>query len=72
MDVSGINIYARKESVIGIYFESSLPPLPVIGETSSGSYTVCNIQGTQTTQILNCTSDSIQADLVIFANAEIG
>ncbi len=72
VDVSGNMIYARKESVVGIYFESSLQPLPVIGETSSGSYTVCNIQGNKTTQILNCTSDSIQADLVIFANAQIG
>ena len=66
-------LFARKGSVIGVYFEVHQFPLSVIGFLSgSGSkYMLCKHEGTRETNSLNCTS-SIIPNLVLFAKAGIG
>ena len=72
IDVSDSGLYVRKGSFVGIYFENSNNPLPVIGKKNSGAFSVCYKQGLDTTLELNCTSDFIETNLVIFAEAQIG
>ena len=68
--ISGI--YIRKGTVIGVYFESGKKALPILGETNSGSYSLCELQGSIDTDSLDCTSNNIQNNLVLHAQATIG
>ena len=68
--ISGINI--RKGTVIGVYFESGKKALPILGETNSGSHSLCKLQGSKDTDSLDCTLNKIENNLVLHAQAKIG
>ena len=65
-------IHIRKGTVIGVYFESEEYALPVLGKTTSGSHSLCKLQGSIDADSLDCTSNSIQDNLVLHAQAKIG
>ncbi len=68
------NLYARKGSVIGVYFEANETPLSVIGQVTSpsSSYSVCRKEGTKISTVpINCTLNMVP-NLIIFAQAHIG
>ncbi len=72
-DNASNKLYVRKGAIIGLFFEPSVTPLPVIGNVSgSTNYTVCKLTGTKTgTTMINCTSNMI-SDLIIDAEMDIG
>ena len=64
--------YIRKGTVIGVYFESDKKALPILGQTNSGSHSLCELQESVDAASLDCTSNSIQYNLVLHAQAKIG
>ncbi len=66
-------ILIRKDSVVGVYFESGETPLPAIGiPDDPGTYTVCIYQGSKSVSSpINCTS-LIQTNLLVHAEAQVG
>ena len=67
------NVFVRKGAVIGVYFMTDETAMPIIGNATVGTHSVCKYQGDiDSSTPINCTSSLIQTDIIIHAKRWIG
>ena len=56
-----------------MYFKTNEEAMPIIGDPTAGTHSVCKYQGRiDNPSPINCTSSLIQTDIIIHAEGQIG